>query len=84
MSVKLKFSSPSDGLAAVGRSRSFAGFSTLQVRKTSQSLRKNSVKSKMSVRSEKLYPSLRKGSIRLDPHPHQVKKIFEALRKGLK
>ncbi|XP_066443793.1 RIPOR family member 3 isoform X2 [Eleutherodactylus coqui] len=83
MSVKLKFSSPSDGLAAVGRSRSFAGFSTLQVRKTSQSLRKNSVKSKMSVRSEKLYPSLRKGSIRLDPHPHQVKKIFEALRKGL-
>ncbi|XP_040290821.1 RIPOR family member 3 isoform X1 [Bufo bufo] len=83
MSVKLKFSSPSDGLAAVGRSRSFAGFSTLQVRKTSQSLRKNSVKSKMSVRSEKLYPSLKKGSIRLDPHPHQVKKIFEALRKGL-
>ncbi|KAM4033480.1 RIPOR family member 3 isoform 2-T2 [Anomaloglossus baeobatrachus] len=83
MSVKLKFSSPSDGLAAVGRSRSFAGFSTLQVRKTSQSLRKNSVKSKMSIRSEKLYPSLRKGSIRLDPHPHQVKKIFEALRKGL-
>ncbi|XP_075702073.1 RIPOR family member 3 isoform X2 [Rhinoderma darwinii] len=83
MSVKLKFSSPGDGLAGVGRSRSFAGFSTLQVRKTSQSLRKNSVKSKMSVRSEKLYPSLRKGSIRLDPHPHQVKKIFEALRKGL-
>ncbi|XP_069808403.1 RIPOR family member 3 [Dendropsophus ebraccatus] len=83
MSVKLKFSSPSDGLSGVGRSRSFAGFSTLQVRKTSQSLRKNSVKSKMSVRSEKLYPSLRKGSVRLDPHPHQVKKIFEALRKGL-
>ncbi|KAM3922076.1 RIPOR family member 3 [Leptodactylus fuscus] len=83
MSVKLKFSSPSDGLAGIGRSRSFAGFSTLQVRKTSQSLRKNSVKSKMSVRSEKLYPSLRKGPIRMDPHPHQVKKIFEALRKGL-
>ncbi|XP_056405187.1 RIPOR family member 3 isoform X2 [Hyla sarda] len=83
MSVKLKFSSPSDGLSGVSRSRSFAGFSTLQVRKTSQSLRKNSVKSKLTVRSEKLYPSLRKGSIRLDPHPHQVKKIFEALRKGL-
>ncbi|XP_063815021.1 RIPOR family member 3 [Pseudophryne corroboree] len=82
MSVKLRFSS-SDGLGGVGRSRSFAGFSTLQVRKTSQSLRRNSVKSKLSVRSEKLYPSLRKGSIRLDPHPHQVKKIFDALRKGL-
>ncbi|XP_018090094.1 uncharacterized protein LOC734861 isoform X1 [Xenopus laevis] len=83
MSVKLRFSSPSDGLGGVGRSRSFAGFSTLQVRKTSQSLRRSSVRSKVSVKSDKLYPSLRKGSIRLDPHPHQVKKIFEALRKGL-
>ncbi|XP_072270251.1 RIPOR family member 3 isoform X2 [Pyxicephalus adspersus] len=83
MSVKLRFTSPSDGLAGVGRSRSFAGFSTLQIRQSSQSLRKSSVKSKLSVHSEKLYPSLRKGSIRPDPHPHQVKKIFEALRKGL-
>ncbi|KAM4692368.1 RIPOR family member 3 [Rhinophrynus dorsalis] len=83
MSVKLRFSSPSDGLGGVGRSKSFAGFSTLQVRKTSQSLRRNSVRSKVSVKSDKLYPSLRKGSIRLNPHPHQVKKIFEALRKGL-
>ncbi|XP_053309464.1 RIPOR family member 3 isoform X2 [Spea bombifrons] len=84
MSVKLRFSSPSDGLGGVGRSRSFAGFSTLQVRKTSQSIRRSSVRSKLSVKSEKLYPSLRKGSLRLDPHPHQVKKIFDALRKGLK
>ncbi|XP_053548653.1 RIPOR family member 3 [Bombina bombina] len=84
MSVKLRFSSPSDGVGGVGRSRSFAGFSTLQVRKTSHSLRRSSVRSKLSVKSEKLYPSLRKGTIRLDPHPHQVKKIFEALRKGLK
>lgn len=83
MSVKLRFTSPSDGLAAVGRSRSFAGFSTLQVRQSSQSLRKSSAKSKLSVHSEKLYPSLRKGSIRLDPRPHQVKKICDALRKGL-
>ncbi|CAH2303299.1 FAM65C isoform X1 [Pelobates cultripes] len=83
MSVKLRFSSPSDGLGGVGRSRSFAGFSTLQIRKSSQSLSRSSVRSKLSVKSEKLYPSLRKGSIRLDPHPHQVKKIFDALRKGL-
>eukprot|EP00079_Xenopus_tropicalis_P039535 XP_017953306.1 PREDICTED: protein FAM65C [Xenopus tropicalis] len=83
MSVKLRFSSPSDGLGGVGRSRSFAGFSTLQVRKTSQSLRRSSVRSKVLAKSDKLYPSLRKGSIPLDPHPHQVKKIFEALRKGL-
>ncbi|KAM8945309.1 RIPOR family member 3 isoform 2-T2 [Pelodytes ibericus] len=83
MSVKLRFSSPSDGVSGVGRSRSFAGFSTLQIRKTSQSLHRSSVRSKLSMKSEKLYPSLRKGSIRLDPHPHQVKKIFDALRKGL-
>ncbi|XP_068120244.1 RIPOR family member 3 isoform X2 [Hyperolius riggenbachi] len=86
MSVKLRFTSPSDGLAGVGRSRSFAGFSTLQVRQSSQSLRKSSIKSKLSVRSvhsEKPYPSLRKGSVKLDPHPHQVRKIVEALRKGL-
>uniref|UniRef100_A0A8C5WL07 FAM65 N-terminal domain-containing protein n=1 Tax=Leptobrachium leishanense TaxID=445787 RepID=A0A8C5WL07_9ANUR len=83
MSVKLRFSSPSDGLGGVGRSRSFAGFSTLQIRKSSQSLSRSSIRSKLSVKSEKLYPSLRKGSIRLDPHPHQVKKIFDALRKGL-
>ncbi|KAM4623211.1 RIPOR family member 3 [Discoglossus pictus] len=83
MSVKLRFSSPSDGLGGVGRSRSFAGFSTLQVRKPSHSMRRSSVRSKLSVKSEKHYTSLRKGAIRLDPHPHQVKKIFEALRKGL-
>ncbi|XP_018421893.1 PREDICTED: protein FAM65C [Nanorana parkeri] len=83
MSVKLRFTSPSDGLAGVGRSRSFAGFSTLQVRQSSQSLRRSSVKSKLSIPSEKLYTSLRKGSIRLDPHPHQVKKVADALRKGL-
>ncbi|XP_075427372.1 RIPOR family member 3 isoform X2 [Ascaphus truei] len=83
MSLKLRFISPSDGIGGVGRSRSFAGFSTLQVRKPSHSLRRSSVRSKLSVKSEKLYPSLRKGALRLDPHPHQVKKIFEALRRGL-
>ncbi|KAM9296004.1 RIPOR family member 3 [Gastrophryne carolinensis] len=84
MSVKLRFTSGSDGLSGVGRSRSFAGFSTLQIRPPSQPLRRSSVaKSKLTVRSEKLYPSLRKGAIRLEPHPHQVKKVFEALRKGL-
>ncbi|XP_048354830.1 RIPOR family member 3 isoform X2 [Sphaerodactylus townsendi] len=37
----------------------------------------------MSVRSAKMYPSLQKGAVIWDPKPDQVKKVFEALKKGL-
>uniref|UniRef100_A0A674I1U2 RIPOR family member 3 n=1 Tax=Terrapene triunguis TaxID=2587831 RepID=A0A674I1U2_9SAUR len=48
-----------------------------------QSLSRNSVRSKMSVKSSKMYPSLQRGAVIWDPKPQQVKKIFEALKKGL-
>uniref|UniRef100_A0A674I1S7 RIPOR family member 3 n=1 Tax=Terrapene triunguis TaxID=2587831 RepID=A0A674I1S7_9SAUR len=41
------------------------------------------VRSKMSVKSSKMYPSLQRGAVIWDPKPQQVKKIFEALKKGL-
>ncbi|XP_063002329.1 RIPOR family member 3 isoform X2 [Elgaria multicarinata webbii] len=37
----------------------------------------------MSLKSAKLYPSLQKGTVIWDPKPQQVKKVFEALKKGL-
>ncbi|XP_074867665.1 RIPOR family member 3 isoform X3 [Carettochelys insculpta] len=82
MSVKLTFISPSDG-GGISRSSSFAGFSTVQSRKLVTSLSRNSVRSKMSVKSSKMYPSLQRGAVIWDPKPQQVKKIFEALKKGL-
>ncbi|KAM9121124.1 RIPOR family member 3 isoform 2-T2 [Pangshura tecta] len=82
MSVKLTFVSPSDG-GGISRSCSFAGFSTVQSRKLAKSLSRNSVRSKMSVKSSKMYPSLQRGALIWDPKPQQVKKIFEALKKGL-
>ncbi|XP_032659933.1 RIPOR family member 3 [Chelonoidis abingdonii] len=82
MSVKLTFVSPSDG-GGISRSCSFAGFSTVQSRKLAKSLSRNSVRSKMSVKSSKMYPSLQRGAVIWDPKPQQVKKIFEALKKGL-
>uniref|UniRef100_A0A670XTW9 RIPOR family member 3 n=1 Tax=Pseudonaja textilis TaxID=8673 RepID=A0A670XTW9_PSETE len=42
-----------------------------------------STRSKMSVKSAKMYSSLQKGAVLCDPKPQQVKKIFEALKKGL-
>ncbi|XP_070600726.1 RIPOR family member 3 isoform X2 [Erythrolamprus reginae] len=36
----------------------------------------------MSVKSAKMYSSLQKGAVLSDPKPQQVKKIFEALKKG--
>ncbi|XP_028926867.1 RIPOR family member 3 isoform X1 [Ornithorhynchus anatinus] len=74
MSVKVKYLSPGD-VGAVGRSSSFAGFSTGQERKIAKSLSRNSTKSKKSSKSY---------AICLDPKPQQVKRIFEALKKGLK
>uniref|UniRef100_A0A8C8SA44 RIPOR family member 3 n=1 Tax=Pelusios castaneus TaxID=367368 RepID=A0A8C8SA44_9SAUR len=82
MSVKLTFVSPSDG-AGISRSCSFAGFSTVQSRKLAKSLSRSSVRSKMSVKPAKMYPSLQRGTVIWDPRPQQVKKIFEALKKGL-
>jgi len=38
----------------------------------------------MSLKSPKAYSSLQKGAVIWDPKPLQVKKIFEALKKGLK
>ncbi|XP_034269682.1 RIPOR family member 3 isoform X2 [Pantherophis guttatus] len=82
MSVKLTFVSPADG-GRITRSRSFAGFSSTQSRMLAKSLGKGSTRSKMSVKSAKMYSSLQKGAVVCDPKPQQVKKIFEALKKGL-
>ncbi|XP_014109682.1 PREDICTED: protein FAM65C isoform X2 [Pseudopodoces humilis] len=82
MSVKLTFVSPGDG-AGISRSCSFTGFSTVQSRKAAKSLSRSSVRSRMSLKSPKAYNSLQKGALIWDPKPLQVKKIFEALKKGL-
>ncbi|XP_023795918.1 RIPOR family member 3 isoform X1 [Cyanistes caeruleus] len=82
MSVKLTFVSPGDG-AGISRSCSFTGFSTVQSRKAAKSLSRSSVRSRMSLKPPKAYNSLQKGALIWDPKPLQVKKIFEALKKGL-
>ncbi|NXC30264.1 RIPR3 protein, partial [Campylorhamphus procurvoides] len=65
------------------RSCSFTGFSTVQSRKLAKSLSRSSVRSRMSLKPPKAYNSLQKGAPLWDPKPLQVKKIFEALKKGL-
>ncbi|XP_030819374.1 RIPOR family member 3 isoform X3 [Camarhynchus parvulus] len=82
MSVKLTFVSPGDG-GGISRSCSFTGFSTVQSRKVGKSLSRSSVRSRMSLKPPKAYNSLQKGALVWDPKPLQVKKIFEALKKGL-
>nr|XP_026652243.1 RIPOR family member 3 [Zonotrichia albicollis] len=82
MSVKLTFVSPGDG-GGISRSCSFTGFSTVQSRKLGKSLSRSSVRSRMSLKPPKAYNSLQKGALIWDPKPLQVKKIFEALKKGL-
>ncbi|XP_010119731.1 PREDICTED: LOW QUALITY PROTEIN: protein FAM65C [Chlamydotis macqueenii] len=82
MSVKLTFVSPGEG-GGISRSCSFTGFSTVQSRKLAKSLSRSSVRSRMSLKSSKAYNSLQKGGVIWDPKPLQVKKIFEALKKGL-
>ncbi|NXL55381.1 RIPR3 protein, partial [Chordeiles acutipennis] len=82
MSVKLTFVSPGD-VGGISRSCSFTGFSTVQSRKLAKSLSRSSVRSRMSLKSPKAYNSLQKGAVIWDPKPLQVKKIFEALKKGL-
>ncbi|XP_058418465.1 RIPOR family member 3 [Diceros bicornis minor] len=86
MSVRVRFLSPGDtgAVGVVGRSASFAGFSSAQSRRIAKSIHRNSVRSRMPVKSSKMYGTLRKGSVGPDPKPQQVKKIFEALKRGLK
>ncbi|XP_050999799.1 RIPOR family member 3 isoform X1 [Acomys russatus] len=86
MSVRLRFLSPGDAgaVGTVGRSASFAGFSSTQSRRVSKSINRNSVRSRLPAKSSKAYGTLRKGSLCLDPRPQQVKKIFDALKRGLR
>ncbi|KAG9335101.1 hypothetical protein JZ751_005664 [Albula glossodonta] len=85
MSVKLRFECPADS-AIVQRSRSFAGFSTLNSRRRTPSMR-NSLRSKGTLgRSPRMpYPTGKlASSVSGGPQPEQVDRIFQALRKGLK
>uniref|UniRef100_A0A452VJP0 RIPOR family member 3 n=1 Tax=Ursus maritimus TaxID=29073 RepID=A0A452VJP0_URSMA len=86
MSVRLRFLSSGDAgaVGVVGRSASFAGFSSAQSRRLTKSIHGNSVRSRMPAKASKMYGTLRKGSVCPDPKPQQVKKIFEALKRGLK
>ncbi|XP_037667448.1 RIPOR family member 3 isoform X5 [Choloepus didactylus] len=86
MSVRVRFLSSGDTgpLGAVGRSASFAGFSSIQSRRIAKSVNRNSLRSRTPAKPSKMHSTLRKGSVCLDPKPQQVKKIFEALKRGLK
>ncbi|XP_057385465.1 RIPOR family member 3 isoform X4 [Balaenoptera acutorostrata] len=86
MSVRVRFLSSGDTgtVGVMGRSASFAGFSSAQSRRIAKSVHRNSVRSRMPVKSSKMYGTLQKGSVCSDPKPQQVKKIFEALKRGLK
>ncbi|CAI9154832.1 unnamed protein product [Rangifer tarandus platyrhynchus] len=86
MSVRVRFLSSGDAgtVGVMGRSASFAGFSSAQGRRIAKSVHRNSVRSRMPVKSSKTYGTLRKGCVCSDPKPQQVKKIFEALKRGLK
>ncbi|ELK33981.1 Protein FAM65C [Myotis davidii] len=86
MSVRVRFLSPGDAAAVgvVGRSASFAGFSSAQSRRIAKSIQRNSVRSRLPAKPSKMYGTLRKGSVCPDAKTQQVRKIFEALRRGLK
>ncbi|XP_077729687.1 RIPOR family member 3 isoform X1 [Canis aureus] len=86
MSVRLRFLSSGDAgaVGVVGRSASFAGFSSAQSRRIAKSIHGNSARSRMPAKPSRTYGTLRKGSVCPAPKPQQVKKIFEALKRGLK
>ncbi|XP_023389850.1 RIPOR family member 3 [Pteropus vampyrus] len=86
MSVRVRFLSSGDAgaVGVMGRSASFAGFSSAQSRRIAKSIQRNSVRSRMPAKSSKMYGTLRKGPVCPDPKTQQVKKIFEALKRGLK
>ncbi|XP_004687536.1 PREDICTED: protein FAM65C [Condylura cristata] len=86
MSVRVRFLSSGDpgAVGVVGRSASFAGFSSVQSRRIARSIHRNSVRPRTPAKSSRMYGTLRKGPVCPDPRPQQVKKIFEALKRGLK
>ncbi|XP_076786393.1 RIPOR family member 3 isoform X2 [Arvicanthis niloticus] len=55
-----------------------------RARSKRKSINRNSVRSRLPAKSSKAYGTLRKGSLCLDPRPQQVKKIFDALKRGLR
>nr|XP_045013657.1 RIPOR family member 3 isoform X2 [Jaculus jaculus] len=55
-----------------------------RARSKRKSLNRSSVRSRVLGKSAKAYGTLRKGSVCLDPRPQQVKKICEALKRGLR
>uniref|UniRef100_A0A4X1UGY4 FAM65 N-terminal domain-containing protein n=1 Tax=Sus scrofa TaxID=9823 RepID=A0A4X1UGY4_PIG len=81
MSVRVRFLSSGDAgaVGVMGRSASFAASAVPE-----KSTHRNSVRPRMPAKSSKMYGTLGKGSVCLDPKPQQVKKIFEALKRGLK
>ncbi|XP_045050935.2 RIPOR family member 3 isoform X6 [Desmodus rotundus] len=86
MSVRVRFLSSGDtgAVGVVGRSASFAGFSSAQSRRIAKSIQRNSVRPRVPAKPSKMYGTLRKGSVCLDSKTEQVKKVFEALKRGLK
>ncbi|XP_041059619.1 RIPOR family member 3 isoform X4 [Carcharodon carcharias] len=84
MSVKLHFASPADS-SGVNRSRSFAGFGSLQSRRThlSSGGRSSPRLRLLSVKSTKRHVISQKNSSSLEPQPNRVEKICKSLRKGL-
>ncbi|XP_036275514.1 RIPOR family member 3 isoform X2 [Pipistrellus kuhlii] len=86
MSVRVRFLSSGDAAAVgvVGRSASFAGFSSAQSRRIAKSIQRNSVRSRIPAKPPKMYGTLRKGPVCPDSKTQQVRRIFEALRRGLK
>ncbi|XP_008319118.1 RIPOR family member 3 isoform X1 [Cynoglossus semilaevis] len=84
MSVKLRFDSPSDS-GVIPRSRSFTGFTSLNARRRTSSMR-NSLRSKSTSGSKpRMHLSpVRGGGGNWSLQPEQVDRVFQALRKGLK
>ncbi|XP_034064619.1 LOW QUALITY PROTEIN: RIPOR family member 3 [Gymnodraco acuticeps] len=84
MSVKLRFDSPSDG-GLVNRSRSFTGFSSLNGRRRSSSVR-NSLRSKANSggKSPRMQLSPSRGGALWSLQPETVETVFQSLRRGLK
>ncbi|XP_038659078.1 RIPOR family member 3 isoform X3 [Scyliorhinus canicula] len=84
MSVKLHFASPADS-SGINRSRSFAGFGSMQSRRTQVSpvSRSSSRPRLSSVKSTKRHIISQKNSSSLEPQPTRVEKICKSLRKGL-
>ncbi|XP_077022869.1 RIPOR family member 3 [Tamandua tetradactyla] len=81
MSVRVRFLSPGDAAAmgAVGRSASFAGFSSSQSRRSTWGVGWDPARPPAATKT----PGPR-GSLCLDPRPQQVKRMLAALQRGLR